>query len=455
MANETRGLSQFAYQLSYDDLSSDVVQKVKDLTIDQIGIQVACASLPWSKALVRTVQELGGNPLSTVVYYGFRTSPESAGFCNSSFGHGFELDDTHTRAINHPGCLGVPSAMAIGEWLHVSGRDFITAAAVAMELVLRTTLVSGAPLIEMGCNTHPASAPPGIAAGAAKLLRLDEEGILNAMGIAGSHAALGLREYASTGGTLKRTYGGVPVQIGIRGALLAKHGLTGPPTILEGKWGFLRVVCKQTDFSPILDGLGNEWVILETGIKRYCACLFAHTAIEGCEKIRQENAFAPDEIKMVTVGACKLGLLHVGTIREPRDIGSAQFSLAFSVALNLVKHGNSIQQYTEKNLTDPDVLRLSRQIRLVEDSEAEQEFPAKWASRVTIELKDGRVLSQYVNSVKGQWMDPMTHEDICEKFRELTAPMLSKVQQERLIKTMESLEDLPDISTLARQTVVG
>lgn len=449
-------LARFAREMRFDDVPINVRERVKDIIIDQFGIQLACATLPWSKTLLHVIQELGGNPVCTVAYYGMKTSPEHAAFCNGSFGHGFEIDDIHLSATNHPGCLGIATTMAMGEWVHANGKELITTAALTMELMLRITQIAATALLQKGKNTHPPTAPFALAAGAARLLGLDQQGIMNAASLGGSYSLAGLREYTVSGGTLKRTYGGLPSQIGIRSAFLAKHGISGPPTILEGRWGLFKVVCGLTDpdLRPLTSGLGQDWLLMGTIFKRHAACYFLHTAIEACLKLRSKGGFVAADVDSVTLGASDVGIRHTGGAKEPKDVQNAQFSLAFAAASVLVKGSFGFYEDIEKNLSDPEVLSLSRRVQLVVDPQADSEYPSSWPSRVTIHLKDGRQMSEYVSKIKGDVEDPLTREDLKNKFRDLTAPLMSQMQQDRIVSAIENLEQLRDVAQIMNQLVV-
>jgi len=447
--DETRTLARFAATLELSHVPRAVLDKAIDLLIDQIGIQMACATLPWSKQITRMVQSLGGRPDCTVVYYGFRTAPDNAVFLNSSFGHGFEMDDIHQRVVNHPGCLAIPPALALAERHRLSGRDVLLGVVLGLELICRVSAVTGAILLRRGHNTHPPNAPFGIAAACARLLGLGEDGILNAMAIAGSHAAAGLREYTHSGGTLKRLHGGIPAQAGVRSALLAAEGMTGPPTILEGRAGFCRVFCDQEELGPMVDGLGADYVFTETTFKEYCTVYFIQAPIEASRRIMERHRPDPGQIKEIVVGTSEEGILHAGTIVEPRDIGSAQYSTAFSVALRFVKGGNAFREYVPENLTDAEVLTLARKVRLEVDAEAERDYPDRWGSVVTVVMADGTRYRERVRSLHGSPDDPLSRDDLRAKFRRLVAGRLSAANADALLEHLENVEALDDISALA------
>ena len=453
--NETRTLAKFAADLEIERLPRAVIDKAIDLMIDQFGIQIACATLPWSKQITTFVKELGGRRDSTVVYYGFKTSPDNAVFLNSSYGHGFEMDDTHLRVVNHPGCLAIPPALAMCEREQLSGRDFLLGTVIGLELISRVSAVTGPILLRRGHNTHPPNAPFGIAAACARLMGMNEEGILNAMAIAGSHSAAGLREYNQTGGTLKRLHGGIPAQAGVRSAFLAKHGITGPPTILEGKYGFCRVFCDQTDLAPMVEGLGSDYIFTETSFKQFCTVYFIQPALEASKRIIERHRPDVRRIKEIVVGTSEESILHAGTIVEPRDIGSAQFSTAFSVALRFTKGGNSFPEYIPENLRDSDTLALAHKVRLEVDEQAEDDYPERWSANVTVEMDDGESYRERVDALRGSPEHPMTREDLREKFRSLVAGKLSSARSESLLENVENVEALDDITPIAHLLAAG
>jgi len=446
--NETRTLAHYAHTLKLADVPRAAVDKAIDLLIDQIGIQIACATLPWSKNITRMVESLGGDNHSTVAYYGFRTSPDNAAFLNSSYGHGFEMDDTHLRVVNHPGCLAIPTTMAIAEQHRLSGRDMLEAMVISLELICRVSAVTGTLLLRRGHNTHPPGAPFGIAAACARLLGLSEEGVLNAMGIAGSHSAAGLREYNQTGGTLKRLHGGIPAQAGVRSALLAQFGISGPPTILEGKYGFCKVMCDQTELGPMMEQLGDKYIFTEVAFKQFCTVYFIQPPLEASCRIIERHKPDFRDIQEIVVGMSQEGVLHAGTIVEPRDVGSAQFSTAFSIALRFVKGGNSFNDYVDENLKDPDVLALAHKVKPVVNDEAERAYPKEWHGDVTVTMKDGTKYHEHVNAIRGTLQHPMSREDLKNKFRSLVVGRLSNSHCELLLERLENVELLPDVAQI-------
>ena len=235
--NETKELSQFVYDIRYDDLIPQVIDKAKGLILDQLGCELAFSTLAWNEAVYQYVKEKA-NPqgVSAVVYYGLKTTAEDAAFANGTFGHGFEMDDTEMRALTHPGSVVIPAALAMGEAHKISGRQFLIAIVVGYEVMVRVAMASRTS-IERSFHGTAITGPFGSAAATCKILGMKAEKIIDALGIAASESG-GIAEYAISGGSVKRLHAGFAAQAGIRAALLARSGLTGPVTALEGVKGF-------------------------------------------------------------------------------------------------------------------------------------------------------------------------------------------------------------------------
>src|SRR3990172_3926508 len=194
--NESRDLARFVSELKYDNLPPEVIARVKDLILDQVGIMLACSTLPWSKVIYDYVRDWGDNKQeSTIAHYGDRTKAENAVFVNSSFGHGFEIDDHYLPGQSHPGCIVVPSAIAMAEREHGTGKDLILAVAAGYEVMGRINKAIAPSCLIRGFHAPTSiSGPFAAAAVAGKILDFEPELMLNALSIAGSHAS-GVIEY--------------------------------------------------------------------------------------------------------------------------------------------------------------------------------------------------------------------------------------------------------------------
>ena len=445
--NETTQLANFIAEMRYQDLSKEVVTKTKGLVLDQLGCQIAFATLPWSKNIyhyIKSKKPAGED--STVAYYGLKTIAEDAAFANASFGHGFEMDDTEITIPAHPGAVVVPSALAIGEKEMISGKQFITAIVAGYEAMLRIGMASRT-MIKRGFHATAAAGPFGSAVATCKVLGFTSEAVRDALGIAASECS-GISEPMVSGGSVKRLHAGFASQSGIKAAMLTKFGITGPATALEGIKGFCLAFSDECSIGEITKDLGKEFKIMLTGNKPYCCCAAQHAVIDCTAKIASKRLIKPEEIVEIVVEQRPREVQSVGNIFEPKDVVSAQFSARFGIALRLTKGGNGFQDYNENNIKDPVILALIKKIKYMADDKCEK-LKADGGAIVTIKFKDGSSFTEQTDFARGTRQNPMTLGELKEKFKGLTSGIIPASQTEEIIKTVDMLEGLDNIRTLA------
>ena len=447
--NETKELAGFLVEIKYSDLPSAVVEKAKGLILDQLGCELAFANLPWNRQVYQYVLgRKGGKKESTLTYYGLKTGVEDAAFANATFGHGFEMDDTEMNSITHPGSIVIPAALAAGEMKRSTGREFLLAVVTGYEAMLRAGTAARTMIFRAFHGTG-VNGPFGSAAATAKILGFDKDLMVNALGIAGSDAS-GIGEYTVSGGSVKRLHAGFASQAGVRAALLARAGMTGPSTVLEGKHGFCQAYANEYFIEEITAGLGKEFRILRTGNKPYCCCAAQHATIDATTAINKKYSVRPQDVAEVIVQLVARDVKSNGNIIEPQDITSAQFSGRFGVALRLIKGSNGFGDYTEKNIRDPELLNLAKKVRFVVDNDLEKIAVGGAPAIVSIKLNNGTLLEQRVDYAKGTIQNPMTPEELEAKFRGLASTALPEKQVEKIISLLKQLDQLDDITRLAR-----
>ena len=235
-------------ELTFDDLPAEVVQKVKVHTLDQLGCQLAFATLPWSQSVYKYTQAKHSSGNSTVSYYGDKVNAEDAAFCNSAIGHGFELDDDDLTTSAHPGVAILPVAISLGEDQGASGKDTIVGAVAGLETMLRFCRAADS-MRHRFFQCTAVGAAFGAAMAAGKLIGAYEDVLRNALAIATTQAS-GNSEYSCSGGSVKRTLAAIGGYAGIRSALLAQAGITGPADAFEGRKSFIRTICTE---EPVWD----------------------------------------------------------------------------------------------------------------------------------------------------------------------------------------------------------
>ena len=436
-------------RLRYADLPGEVVAKAKDLFVNSWGVQLASSTLPWSKSVYRFWREQGGTPQSTVVTYGDRVQALNAVFVNGTFARGFELDDNHGRSGIKGGCVTVPAGLAVGELMLSSGTELHHGA--GRRLRGDAAGRCGRPDRHRGPRPsahgdlrgdrlgHRGGQADGSArAGAGQCARVRP---------GGQH--LGYAEIPSGGrGHLKRTFGGMAGQAGVRAAFLAEAGLTAPPTTLDGASGLLRSFDVDTQAARRLaDGLGDTWEILRVHIKPYAQDGYIQPMSEAIDRIRDRHPISADEVESVWLGTNKRAVEEViGPIREPKSLTDAQFSANFSVALQLVTGGAGFAEYREEALHDPRITELSKRVTVETDEEIDREHLKHGLrnAKVAIRLKNGEVYRETVAELR-----QLTSSDVDEKFRTLAQVVLDEQATEDLLDTARSIENVHDMSSVA------
>ena len=454
-----RALAAFVRGSGYEDLPPEVVDKTKYMILDQIGCQLASSTLPWNALVYDHARSLGSVGQSTVVGNGLETHPECAALVNATFGHGFEIDDFHIGCFAHPGCVAIPAALAMAEQQHLDGRGLLTATALGAEVLLRIGKASGySAVVERGFHETSMQGPFGAAAAASKALELDTDHTLNALSIAGSHAS-GTLEYGQSGGDVKRLHAGIAAAGGIRSALLAKRGLTGPATILEGRRGVFQAFANSFDAAQAVEELGERYHLLGVGFKAYCCMGLIHSQIDAVTRILDEHPISVEDIDEIVVGTSKLGHSHAGTIGpRPVDITAAQFSSHFSIGLTVAVGANDFAAYRDAQAADfgnPRVLEVATRVRVVVDDACERAFPAHNMATASLRTRDGRMLTATIPDARGFPDNPLPARTIEEKFLGLATVILTRERAVHVKDTILHLEALDDIGQLTGLLVAG
>ncbi len=443
---ETVTLAKHAVDLSYEDLPDEVIHKAKLLLLDQLGCQLAFATLPWGRQTAAYTCAKGGTGQSTLTYYGYKTNMEDAAFCNGVFGHGFEMDDVEMTTTSHPAVCVVPALLAVGEHQLSTGREILTALVTGYETFLRITHAADAMRDRFFHCTAVAGAF-GAAATTGKLIGFDEDLMRNALAIATTQAS-GNTEYSCSGGTVKRTLGAIGAYAGIRSALLAQAGITGSTQALEGKKSFIRGICEgEPDWEWLTLPFTERYLTMDVGIKPYCCCAAQHTVIDATEALKQKGINI-DDIASITITQLEREVGNVGQIIHPEDVIQSQFCGRFACALRLVKGGNGYYDYTLENINDPLIVSLIDKIDYASDHDKSILSQGDGPACVTIKLNDGTELSETVPYAKGTIQNPLSDDELIGKFKDLTSRALTESKADQLINTVMTLENESSITRL-------
>jgi 2-methylcitrate dehydratase PrpD len=256
------------------------------------------------------------------------------------------------------------------------------------------------------------------AAAVAAALGLPAESVVSAIGVAGSTAS-GIIEYLAEGAWTKRMHAGWAAQAGLRAAFMARAGFVGPRTVLEGVHGFFKAFApsRQPDFSPLLDGLGERWIMENIAFKPYACGTMTQPFID-CAIALAERGVDPDEIEDIV---CEVGegtvhrLWEVLAVKQtPPTPYAAKFSTPFCMAVAFFDRRAGFQQFTEERIHDPAVLALAKKISYVIDEH--NEYPRNFTGHLRARLRSGQVQEIRQGFMRGGAHAPLSREELEQKF---------------------------------------
>ncbi len=452
--NETRRLLEFIGELNYESLPSPVVEIAKLCILDTMGVGLFGSRTPWANVVAGLAVRARCEGESSLWRRDIRTTPEYAALANGTAAHGIEMDDRKPDYDCHTGSIAVPTAMALAESMGADGRTFITSVVAGYECAYR---VGRAVLRQMEKGIHAPTHKGiwGAVAAASKALGLNLEDSLSAFGIAG-HMASGIFEFSQDPerATVKRLHGGWPAHSGTLAALMARDGLTGPSTVLEGKFGYCRTFAgaEPPRIEEITRDLGHPFMILGREVKPYAAWGGSHTFIEAASKLKTEHGINPDMIEEVTVGGSqKLILGH--EVKAPKGIMAGQYSLSFVTAVAFFKDLRDPSIWTDELLKDEQVLTLAGKVNWQLDEEMDKVYRETHnygGAKLTVRLRDGKQFSATVHISKGTMGNPMTPEEIAAKFNILAGYMFPSTRVDEIRQMILSLDSVGDVRELGR-----
>ncbi|MHB1653036.1 MAG: MmgE/PrpD family protein [Desulfitobacteriaceae bacterium] len=438
-------LSRYIYGLNYADFPPEVKQAAKDAFLDWLGSAAAGADKPPGQIIVSVVEELGGNSEATLISTGRKTSSILAALANGAISHTVELDDVHKASIIHAGAAVIPAALAAVEKVGASGRELLEGIVAGYEVAIRIG-EAVTPAHYYYWHTTGTVGTFGAVAAAGKILGLTEEQLIHALGTAGTQAA-GLWEFLADGAMSKHLHPGKAGLNGLLAALLAQKGFTGAQKILEGEKGFIRATASEFDLGKITADLGQGYKILENCIKIHASCRHTHHAVDVVLDLVKKQNLTPGQVSKIVVKTYPIAIDITGNFR-PDSLYAAKFSLPFCVSLAVKERKAGLNDFHPGNLNDPEIRALMAKVELLEDPDLTALYPAKWPSLVEITTTDGQIISGRTEYPQGDPENPVTHEQLVDKFRELAGFQYEAQAVENLIASIDDLENVKDLSVM-------
>jgi 2-methylcitrate dehydratase PrpD len=448
MVNHTMKLATFVSQLSYDQITREALEKVKACLLDSLGCAFFGSTTEWAKIVNEFVRSQEGVQEARLWTTDFMGPAANVVLGNGTMIHSFDFDDYHNAKI-HPGAVVVPAVIAAGERLGANGQSILAAMVAGYETMIRVSLATGPSSSRLkGWHLTGTTGTFASAAAAGNLLKLTQDEMASALGMAGTQSA-GLWAFTADGAMSKRFHAGRSSQSGVIAALLAQGGYKGPTQILEAEdGGFCKATSDNMNLSLATEGLGERFFTGDVTVKPYACCGSMHSSIDAAQQLVQAHGIKASEIEKVFVKTANVVKVQCGFDYEPLSVLQAQMSLQYCIAVVLLEGQVLVDQFTEQKISDPRVLELAKRVEIVLDPEIEKAYPEKFAGKVEIVLTNGKKFEAGVDYPTGSPQNPMSFDHVAEKFESLAGTVMGRSRIDAIIEKVERLEKLANIREL-------
>jgi len=425
-------LAEFAVAADVADMPQEVVRKAQGCLVDYIACALEGADLPWSRQAIEYASTGPQGP-ATVIGTHKQVAAGEAAFANGVLGHSLVREDMHVASCTHLGVVVWPTLLALSDLVGANGKDFLAAAVVGYEVGARV----GRALFDadLAARLRPTGTVGAIggAAAAARLLGLDEEQTIAAIGFA-ANCAGGVNEWPWVGGTEVFFHAGFAARNAVTAALLARAGAFASPTALDGRAGLFAAFDRRERadvIAPLADG---EYDIMAVYWKPAPACNYVQTPCQAALAVARQVP-DPAEIREVRVGSFTAALRYPGCDMSGPFAGilEAKMSIQYSVAATLVNRAVAETNYAR--LDHPEILRLAAATKLIVDPDFERAFPAMQGAEISVVLKDGRTISQRCDDVS-----PVDDDGVRQRF---LAAATGALGQETASEALAAIDRLP------------
>lgn len=437
----TRTIARFIVNTENAVIPQPVFEHAKVAFIDWLGVTMAGKEDSLVKKLIRYADLMGGNEQATILGHGLKKSVSQAALINGSASHTLDYDDTLKAFLGHPSVTLFPALLALGEWKEKTGTDFLVAYIIGLKAGAVIGTCAGMEHYMSGWHATATLGHLASAAACARLMGLNEQQTLYALGIAGTQAS-GLKKVF--GSMCKPFHAGRSSQAGLISALLAEENFTSAEDILEGPHGFFQVLKGQVN-DKVVGTLGKTWDIENLAQKYHASCHATHSAIEAVLSIVEKERLTPDEIMSITIHTSQLCLDAAGRM-APKTGLEGKFSIPYCVANAILRDNTGMQAFTDEKVNDPEVKVFMKKITVFLDKGIEA-LEAKVTVK-TIGEKEYSVFSDILEQIPAF---ETKRSKIKDKFRDLCGPILGERKAEEILDSILSLEKVDNIGDLVEK----
>ena len=443
----TEQLAEYSASFKYDDLPPTAVSIAKDIVLDTLGALFAAwpDHQPVSRLIGDFVEQMGGTPECTILGRNFRAPAVNAALVNGTMGYAADVEGAGLYGI-HAAAVYVPTALVMSERQLLDGKSFIAALALAYDVSARVSKANlsqeHSPEQDYPHSFHHSAVfgTFGAAAIAGYALELDTSRFINAYGLAGSVAS-GLIAWLDDPTEHSRSYGiGVAARNGVTAGLLAELGFGGPRGIFDPmKFNIFDAFSGEMHLEELNRNLGTEFYIeISEGFKQHACCMDIHSGIDALLSIIEKQSLQPDDIAEITLTVRPINRRAIDN--NPLRSHNSQYMLALAA----VQHEIRRDDFLHDRRAEPEISEMFQKVRLTDSKELDAS-PGRAPAIVEVKITDGQTFHERVDITKGLAGNPFSPEELQQKFVKLATEVVSEARALEIIKTVQRLEDLPDI----------
>jgi 2-methylcitrate dehydratase PrpD len=434
-------LAGFAAEVRLDALPSATVAAAKLVFLDTLGAMLSGGALPENARLAQFAASRSARPTATLLGHTARADCFWAALSNATAGVALEVDEGNRLGGGHPAIHVIPGALAVAEEQGLSGSRLLEALVAGYEIGSR---LGGATTARSNVHSHGTWGTISTAVAVARLADSSAETTRDVMNLSASMSPANTWTPALDGTTIRNLYPGRSAFQGILAVELQRCGFTGLRDAPSDVYGTILADRFEPDLA--VRGLGESYRIEQNYFKFHACCRYNHFALEALASLRRAHAFSADDVERVSVTTIPFGLRMADP--SPANMLGAKFSIPYAVAAHLVLGHTGVAAFQEHALGDPRIRALAQRVEMSADSEMSPRAADRLTARVRLSLRDGRVLEETTAIVRGDAANPVPPEEVLEKFRTLSSPILGEPRTRKVAELTYELETLKDVRDL-------
>jgi len=444
VASATAAVVDFVHGLHYPALADEVRHYARRHLLDTVGVMIAGASgdvASRAEAVLAATRPAGRIPVPGRAR---RADLIDAAFLGGTAAHGIELDDGFRQGSVHPGCAVIPAALALGCARHSSGQALMEAIVAGYETVIAIGRACHPQLRQRGFHPTAAVGVFGSAAATGKLGALSAEQLAHALGLAASSAG-GLFAFVNGGGDIKRLHAGHAAREGLQAALLAEHGVQGPPGVIEARDGFMQAFAGTDRTRAIALPPAVPFGITDCYIKPYPCCRHIQPAVEALIGLLNDENLAGEEVERIEVATYCIAAEHAQTGWD--DFASAQLSFPYLIGLALKFRAVRLEHFADEVRRDPAFAAIGRKLTVTAPADVDRLYPQLRPARVTVRTARGS-FTRHAEEALGSRIVPLDDAGLKAKFLDLVGPVLGTRRANELVDGLWSVDAIRDVAPL-------